>query len=66
MKNNQLSEFLDIEIPVLKGKIGLHRLISFIKAMRYNPSYNAIFLLRFCYVYQTAGGLKNYYVCIIM
>jgi len=41
-------------------KTGLRHLISFLKEMRYNSSVNAIFLLRYCYVYQDARGIWKY------
>ena len=56
----KLKEYLDAEIPKIKGKKGIIRFISFIKEMRYNPSSNAIFLLRYCYVYQEAKGIRKY------
>ncbi len=58
--NNKLREYLDAEIPVITGKTGVRRMISFMKAMRYNPSYNAIYLLRYCYVYHDAKGVRKY------
>ncbi len=62
---SKLKEYLDIEISGLGVKKGLPRLIYFLKKMRYDPSSNAIFMLRFCDMYQMDGGLKNFFVCII-
>ena len=56
---SKLREYLDIEIPGLKEKKGLPRLIHFLKAMRYDPSSNAVFLLRYCEVYRFAGGIRK-------
>lgn len=56
----KLNEYLNAEIPGIQGKTGVTRIISFLKEMRYNPSSNAIFLLRYCYVYQEARGIRKY------
>ena len=56
---SELWDYLDAEIPGLNGKRGLSRLIYFIKTMRYDPSSNAIFLLRYCEVYRYAGGIRK-------
>ncbi|MBR3428761.1 MAG: serine acetyltransferase [Clostridia bacterium] len=57
---SKLKEYLDIEISGLGVKKGLPRLIYFLKKMRYDPSSNAIFMLRFCDMYQMDGGLKKF------
>ena len=56
---SKLREYLDAEIPGLKDMQGLPRLIFFLKSMRYDPSSNAVFLLRYCDVYQMARGFKK-------
>lgn len=56
---SNLREYLDIEIPELKGRKGIRWFVYFIKAMRYNPSSNAVFLLRYCDVYKTAVGFRK-------
>ena len=56
-----LHEYLEAEIPMIKGKKGLKRLVLFFKAMRYYPNYHALFLLRYCYVYSSAKGLRKYF-----
>ena len=58
---NKLRDYLDAEIPDIKGKKGIRRIISFMKAMRYNPSYNAVFLLRYCYVYNDKPTCSSIY-----
>lgn len=56
---SKLKEYLDAEIPEIRGKTGIVRLVSFFKEMRYNPSSNAIFLLRYCYVHQESKGIRK-------
>ena len=56
----KLKEYLDAEIPLLRGKKGIRKLYLFLRAMRYQPGYHAIFLLRFCYVYSEAKGIHKY------
>lgn len=55
----KLAEYLEKEIPSIRNKKGLRRLISFIRAMRYSPSENAAFLLRYCYVYMGDRGVRK-------
>ena len=55
-----LKEYLNAEIPSLSNKNGIKWLLTLWKIRRYNPSYDAIFLIRYCYVYQESGGIKKY------
>lgn len=57
MEKLKLKEYLDAEISVLKDLHGIRWIIRFLDAMLYYPEYNAIFLLRFCYVYLNARGI---------
>ncbi len=54
------TEYLNEEIPILKGKRGFRWLWALIIARYCNPSYDAIFLLRYCYVNFQSTGLKKF------
>ncbi len=57
---SKLQDCLDADIPILKGKKGVKRWLLFFKAIRWYPSYHAVFLLRFCHVYHNAKGVLKY------
>ena len=55
-----LTEYLNEEIPILKGKNGIRRILALIKARAFNPSYDALFMLRFCYVNHERKGFWKF------
>ena len=59
MEKLKLKEYLDVEIPYLRGSKGLKRLWSFWKIMLFNPQDYAIFLLRYCYINMEATGFRK-------
>ena len=59
LKKLKLKDYLEAEIPLLRGKKGIRRLLALWKAMRYYPEYNAVFLIRYCYTNMEASGIKK-------
>ena len=59
MEKLKLKDYLDAEIPSLKGKKGIRRLIDLFSTMFFSPEYNAIFLLRYCYTNMESKGVRR-------
>ncbi len=59
MEKLKLKDYLDVEIPLLRGRRGIKRILAFRNAMLYSPAHNAIFLIRYCYTNMDATGIRN-------
>lgn len=59
MEKLKLKDYLDVEIPYLQGGKGIRRIKDFLALMLFNPEYNAIFLLRYCYTNMEATGFRK-------
>lgn len=59
LTKRNLTEYLNEEIPDLKGKSGFRWLFALFKARMLKPSYDAIYMIRFCDVNGRSQGLKK-------
>ena len=59
MEKLKLKDYLDAEIPSLRGRKGIKRICAFLKVMLFSPEYYAIFLLRYCYINMEATGFRK-------
>lgn len=55
----KLKLYIEKEIPMMRGCKGLKRILAFRNAMLHYPEYNAVFLLRYCYVFMNATGIQK-------
>ena len=59
MEKHKLSEYLDAEIPLIRNKKGVGKLISLLLAIHFQPSYDAIFMIRYCFFHANSKGITK-------
>lgn len=58
MKDN-IDMYLDEDIPPMKGKKGLQRILCLLIQRKTNPSYDSVYMVRFCNYYNKERGIKG-------
>ncbi len=57
---NSFEDFLEEEIPVLKGHKGICRYLLLKKVRMIFPEYDAVYMIRYCDFYYKGNGVKKY------
>lgn len=56
---HEIDDYLDIEIPLIAGKQGIRRFLYLHKIRRYYPSYDAVYMVRYCCQNLKATGIRK-------